>query len=70
MSDVTSQLRSKCPEKANEKRKVVRLPGFSNYAGFLHLWMTCLFVEEDVLVAKNDPEENASHDCKPSCKKL
>jgi len=26
MSDVTSQLRSKCPEKANEKRKVVRTP--------------------------------------------
>jgi len=29
-----------------------------------------LLVEEDLLVAEDDPKENATHDYKPRCKKL
>jgi hypothetical protein len=32
--------------------------------------MNVLFAEEDILVAKDDPKENASHDCKPRREKL
>ena len=48
----------------------MRVIDYDNYAGVPHFWMNLLFAEENLLVAEDDPKDDARDDCQARCEKL